>query len=77
MMGEEPVAGDKGQNFINALVKLMDATGVRGISMSEYGIKKDDLAKVADMVVDVVGIDFDIYDLSKDDVRVIMERSYR
>ncbi len=77
MMGEAPVAGDKGQNFINALTGLMDKTGVRNISMSEYGIKKEDLAKVADMVVDVVGIDFDIYDLSKQDVLAIMEKSYR
>jgi hypothetical protein len=55
----------------------MDKTGVRDISMSEYGVKKEDLARVADMVVDGVGIGFDIYDLSKRDVLAIMEKSYR
>ncbi len=76
LMGEKPT-GDKGQCFINALERLRQECGLESIQMSEYGIKISDLPKAADMIVDTVGIGFDIYSLSKRDIVQILTDSYQ
>ncbi|MEA5003398.1 MAG: iron-containing alcohol dehydrogenase [Christensenella sp.] len=78
IMGEPSVAGDVGQNFINGLVKMLDITGVRELPLSEYGMERGDFERVADIVVDDVGIDsVDIYELTKNDIIDILTQSYR
>lgn len=78
IMGEAPVMGDKGQNFVNGLVKMLDKTGARELALSEYGMKPEDFERIADIVVDDVGIDsVDIYELSKEDIIDILKQSYR
>lgn len=76
-MGEPPVPGRPGQSFVNGLVKLLDQTGMRRLAMSEFGIGKDDFDRIVDITVDLVGIDFEQYKLTKADIRGILERSYR
>ncbi len=76
-MGEPPVADKPGYSFVNGLVKLLDLTGVRGMAMSEYGIRREDFDKIIDVTVDIVGIGCDRYTLTKDDFRQILEASYR
>ncbi|MTI15962.1 iron-containing alcohol dehydrogenase [Rhodobacteraceae bacterium RKSG542] len=76
-MGAAPIEGDKGQNFINALTDMMDATGVRTLAMSDHKISKEDCQKITDITYDVVGIDLDKYTLTKDDIHAIVEKSYR
>ena len=47
------------------------------MSMSEYGIKPADLAKIAEMTVDNTGIEWEKYTLTKQDILEILEKSYR
>lgn len=76
-MGEQPVPGQPGMSFVNGLVKLLDKTGMRGLPMSGFGIKPEDFEKIAEVTVDVVGIDCDRYTLTKSDIVGILEKSYK
>jgi alcohol dehydrogenase len=76
-MGETPVAGKPGQAFVNGLTKLMDATRMRYLPMSEFGITPDDIEKIAEITVNVVGIDCDRYTLTKEDITQILKNSYK
>lgn len=77
IMGEEKVAEKPGYSFINGLVKLLDKTGMRHLPMSEFGIAKEDLAKIANHTVNVTGIaDMDLYTLTTEDVEEILQKSY-
>lgn len=71
MMGQSPLPGKPGMAFAAAIGKLMQAIGMEGISMKEYGVT--DFSKIAEIVVDQVGIEFDIYRLTKADVVHILE----
>ena len=66
-----------GTGFVKGLTALMDKTGCRHMSMSEYGIKPADLAKIAEMTVDNTGIEWEKYTLTKQDILEILEKSYR
>jgi len=57
-------------------VKLLDATGMRDLAMSQFGIDKDDLEKISDISIGI-GFDFDPYTLSKNQVMDILKRSYK
>lgn len=65
--------------FITELKKLIECSPYAQIKMSDYGIKKEDLVKVADMAVNNTGIaEVDLqYQLTVEDVLGILERSYR
>ncbi|MDR2267070.1 MAG: iron-containing alcohol dehydrogenase [Christensenellaceae bacterium] len=76
-MGEDEVAGDPGQSYINGLVKLMDTCGVRDVGMSKFGVDPAKFPEAVDIIVDIVGIDMDRYELSKQDILRILETSYR
>lgn len=65
-----------GQGFVTALVSLMEETGVRGLPMSRYGARTEDARKIAEITVDIVGIDFEKYTLTKQEVQAIVEKSY-
>ena len=73
MMGEAPVPDKPGMSFAAALGKLIKDTGMENISIDDFGVK--DYSKIADIVVDQVGIDFDIYALQKSDIVSILENS--
>jgi alcohol dehydrogenase len=77
IMGEMPVKGNPGQSFVNALTKLMDTTGMRHLPMSEFGITPDSFDKIADITVNIVGIDCDRYTLTEADIIEILKKSYR
>lgn len=76
-MGEDVVAGDPGQSYINGLVKLMEACDMRGLEMSRFGVDSSKFEEAVDIIVDVVGIDMDRYKLSKPDILRILNTSYR
>ena len=61
---------------MDGLVKLLDATGMRDLAMSQFGIDKDDLEKISDISIGI-GFDFDPYTLSKNQVMDILKRSYK
>lgn len=78
-MGEDTskyADADKGQAFVDGLVKLLDATGMRGLAMSQFGIAEDELEKIADISLGI-GFDFDPYTLTRDQVVAILKRSYK
>lgn len=66
-----------GTGFVKGLVSLMEKTGCRYESMSEYGITRDDFKRIADMTVDNTGIEWEKYTLTKQDIIEILEKSYR
>lgn len=76
-MGETPDPAKPGFAFVRALTGLMDKTGVRTLAMSHYGARRNDLNRIADITVDVVGIGSEKYRLSKADIMNILGKSYR
>lgn len=69
-----------GRSFVDGLIHLLDVTGMRHLAMSDFGIQKEDCAKIADMTVNNTGIaDMDRYSepLTVADIQGILERSYR
>lgn len=66
-----------GNGFVLGLLELMKKTNIEGLTMSEFGIKKEDFQKIVDMTVDEVGISLDRYTLTKDDFFDILEKSYK
>lgn len=65
--------------FVEALVELQEKCGVRDLKMSDYGINKEDIPKLAANAFDTMGFLFtlDRYTLSMDDVVGILTRAYR
>lgn len=77
IMGIPAIPSEPGQGFVTALTLLMDKTGVRNLSMSQFGVKREDFGRIADHTVDVVGIDFEEYSITKADIVAMLEKSYR
>lgn len=78
MMGEEPDPVNPGTGFVRGLVALMEKTGMRFLPMSSFGIRREDIPKIADYAVNRTGIeDVDIYKLTQKDIEDILTRSYR
>lgn len=77
-MGTVPDPERPGYAFVTALARLMEETGVRDdLAMSQFGARQEDLPHIAEITVDVVGIDFEKYTLTKEDILKILELSYR
>ena len=76
-MGIAPDPAKPGEGFIAGLTRLMDETGIRHPSMSEYGITPRDFQRIADITVDSTGIEWEKYRLTKEDVMAILSESYR
>ena len=76
-MGVEADPARPGMAMVKALTALMQKTGVRNVSMSKYGAKKEDMGTIAKITVEDVGIDFEKYTLTKKDVLDILEKSFR
>lgn len=78
-MGADPSGypdQDKGLAFVDALIRLMEETGGRKVSMSQFGVEEDELETICDISMSI-GFDFDPYPLTKDQVMGILRRSYR
>lgn len=70
---------DRAISFVNALVKLQEACGVRNIKMSDYGIKKEDIPMLAENARSAMAGLFamDRYSLSLDETMEIMYNAYK
>lgn len=77
LMGSAPDAAAPGFAMVDGLRRLMDATEIRGLAMSGFGIGRADLAAIADQAVNGTGLDCDPYTLTLADVQEILEKSYR
>ena len=76
-MGEKRDPAAPGYAYVKALIRLLEESGVRDMKMSEFGVAKEDFAKIVDMTVNQVGIDLDRYTLTEEDFMEILEKSYR
>ena len=79
-MGIEKDPKNPGYGFITGLENLLAVTHMNELSMSSFGIRLEDCAKIADMTVNNTGIaDMDRYpeQLTVEDVQGILERSYK
>lgn len=65
-----------GKCFLDALIKLLDETGMRSLAMSSFGVPRADLSRIAEISLNI-GFGFDRYTLSKSDVLDILEKSYK
>jgi len=77
LMGETRDAAKPGYAYVKGLIRLLDETGARGMKMSEFGVKKEDFAKIVNMTVNQVGIALDRYTLTENDFMEVLEKSYR
>lgn len=80
-MGEDVSAleqNQRAQAFLTALDKLIRACGVETLKMSDYGITRDELAKLAQNAFETMGGLFalDRYRLSADEAVAIYEKAY-
>ena len=64
--------------FIEALLELQEKCGVRGMKLSDYGIKQEEIPKFARNAFDTMGFLFtlDPYKLNLDDAVSILEKAY-
>lgn len=76
-MGVKADPSKPGEAFVTALTSLLDETGIRKPAMSEYGITPDHFERIAEVTVDVVGIDFEKYTITKADIVEMLKASYR
>lgn len=70
---------DKPTDFVVALQSLQRACGVDQLKMSDYGIQRDELEKIADNAYETMGglYQVDPCTISKEDTIKILEESYR
>ena len=66
-------------DFVKALAHLQAACGVDNLKMSDYGIKREDLPKMAKNARDTMGdlFNYDPAALTEADCIAIYEQSYR
>nr|WP_205749196.1 iron-containing alcohol dehydrogenase [Desulfopila sp. IMCC35008] len=65
--------------FIEALLELQEKCGVRGMKMSDYGITREEIPKLAQNAFDTMGFLFtlDPYKMSMEDAVSILENAYK
>lgn len=70
---------NRAMDFVDALVALQEACGVADLKMSDYGMKKSDLAQYAkDARLTMPALfDCDPVPLTDEDSTAILERAYR
>lgn len=70
---------EKAHQFIQALHELQEKCGVTDLKMSDYGIKREELPKIAQNAFDTMGglFELDRYQLSFEDAVSILENAYR
>ena len=70
---------DKPEDFVSVLAEMQAACGVSALQMSKYGIKREDLPRIADNALTVSPGFFkvDARPLSREDVLGLLERVYQ
>lgn len=70
---------ERAKAFVKALVNLQEACGVRDIKMSDYGITREELPKLAENARSTMGglFDMDRYTLSLQETVAIMDKAYK
>jgi len=65
--------------FVKALKKLQEECGVANLKMSDYGIKEDEIEKLAKNAMETMGglFEMDRYKLSFEEVVEIMRKAYK
>lgn len=65
--------------FISALEKLQKACGVDNLKMSDYGVKRDEMDKLATTAKETMGglFDLDVYRLTHEDTVSILQEAYK
>ena len=66
-------------DFIDALIIMQKECGVRDIKLSEYGMKEEDLPKIADHARYTMGglFTLDPRPMTDDELLTILEKSYK
>lgn len=69
---------ERPQSFVQALIRLQNDCDVRGLKMSDYGIRKDEIPHLANVARKTMGALFtlDPYELSDEETIGIMTRAY-
>ncbi len=75
VMNESSKPDGTGKCFLDALIGLLDETGMRNLPMSGFSIPKEDIPEIA-RISKSIGFGFDRYELSVDDVIEILNESY-
>lgn len=70
---------ERPMSFVKALLELQEKCGVKDLKMSDYGIKREDIPKLAENARTTMGglFERDRYTLSLEETIAIMERAYR
>lgn len=73
------IDADKPMDFVTALQGLQKACGVDQLKMSDYGIQREEISKIAENAYHTMGglYQVDPCTISKDDTIQILEQSYR
>lgn len=66
-----------GTGFSRALDDLLARTGADQLKASDFGVDPADFQRIADVTVDVTGIDWDRYVMSKAQIVELLQKSYR
>ena len=65
--------------FITALKKLISGSGLEGLKMSDYGIRREEIPTLAQNARDTMGglFELDRHKLSFEETKQILENAYR
>ena len=83
LAGARPVdalpASERPAAFITALKKLIAASGLDGLKMSDYGVRREEIPALAKNARDTMGglFEVDRYKLSSADTEMIFANAYR
>lgn len=72
-------AGERPAAFITALKKLIAGSGLEGLKMSDYGIRREEIPTLAQNARDTMGglFELDRHKLSLEETKQILENAYR
>ena len=72
-------AGERPAAFITALKKLISGSGLEGLKMSDYGIRREEIPTLAQNARDTMGglFELDRHKLSFEETKQILENAYR
>ena len=55
----------------------MEVTGADQLKMSDFGVEPSSFEQIADNTINLVGIDWDRYVMTKEEIVELLEKSYR
>lgn len=77
LLGVQPDPDNPGFGFAVAVDKLMAVTGADQLKMSDFGVEPSSFEQIADNTINLVGIDWDRYVMTKEEIVELLEKSYR